>query len=212
MPTRRDSGRDLHVRGGDDRAVQQDAAARSGSKPAMARSTVVLPQPDSPSRQPMWPAGSDSVRSRTPRRARPGRVVGQRDMVDFEQIGRQDVQRPIFRLVRASRMTGNRPASTMASAATAPSPWCPGRLGVQPGGQRVEVHRRSSRVAAVPSWRPRTPAARWPPGPAQQRQVDAAQRAGGRLAQHARRLFQRRRNVARPASMAPVEIARKRIA
>ncbi|CPJ04679.1 Uncharacterised protein [Bordetella pertussis] len=37
--------------------------ASTGSKPAMARSTVVLPQPDSPSRQPMWPAGRLSDRS-----------------------------------------------------------------------------------------------------------------------------------------------------
>ena len=65
MPTRRDSG--ATCMSGVEMTVPSSRMrpARSGSKPAMARSTVVLPQPDSPSRQPMWPAGSDSVRSRT---------------------------------------------------------------------------------------------------------------------------------------------------
>ncbi|ETP66872.1 hypothetical protein BDSB_11415 [Burkholderia dolosa PC543] len=39
--------------------------ARTGSKPAIARSTVVLPQPDAPSRQPMSPRGSVRLKPST---------------------------------------------------------------------------------------------------------------------------------------------------
>ena len=63
MPTRRDSGATC-IRVEMTVPSSRMRPARSGSKPAMARSTVVLPQPDSPSRQPMWPAAA-SVRSRT---------------------------------------------------------------------------------------------------------------------------------------------------
>ncbi len=41
----------------------------TGSKPARQRSTVVLPHPDGPSRQPMPPRGEREVRPRTTRRA-----------------------------------------------------------------------------------------------------------------------------------------------
>jgi hypothetical protein len=39
--------------------------ARTGSKPAMARSTVVLPQPEGPNRQAMPPASSASEKPST---------------------------------------------------------------------------------------------------------------------------------------------------
>ena len=65
MPTPRASGGT--TRPGEDTTRPENAIvpARTGSKPARQRSTVVLPQPEGPSRQPMPPAASENERPRT---------------------------------------------------------------------------------------------------------------------------------------------------
>ncbi len=71
MPTlRRSGGSD---RPGDATCLPSIAMlpARTGSKPATARNTVVLPQPEAPSRQPIAPRSSESDRPSTTRRSPP---------------------------------------------------------------------------------------------------------------------------------------------
>jgi hypothetical protein len=65
MPMPRASGGT--TRPGDDtsRPENEIVPARSGSKPARQRRTVVLPQPEGPSRQPMSPAARESDSPRT---------------------------------------------------------------------------------------------------------------------------------------------------
>ncbi len=55
MPMRRSSGASIRPGWLTASPSSQTAPATSGSKPATARSTVVLPQPDGPSRQPTLP-------------------------------------------------------------------------------------------------------------------------------------------------------------
>ena len=92
--------------------------ARSGSKPAIARRTVVLPQPEGPRRQPMRPAPSDTEKPSTPACA----FVGEAHVLQLKGSahGLNSSERAPSPL-RASRITGNSPAATMASAAIAPS-------------------------------------------------------------------------------------------
>ena len=58
MPTRRASGGCVRPGWLTRSPSSQTAPAATGSKPATARSTVVLPQPEGPSRQPTVPRAS----------------------------------------------------------------------------------------------------------------------------------------------------------
>jgi hypothetical protein len=65
MPTRRCSGGRCVCADESSTPPSRTVPARTGSKPAMARSTVVLPQPEGPNRQAMSPAFSASEKPST---------------------------------------------------------------------------------------------------------------------------------------------------
>ena len=71
MPMRRRSGATMPPRRcSSSRRAMRDRAGVDGSKPAMQRSTVVLPQPDGPSRQPIAPGSQAERQAVEDRRAR----------------------------------------------------------------------------------------------------------------------------------------------
>ena len=174
--------------------------ARTGSKPAMARSTVVLPQPDGPSRQPMSPAAErereavdHGVQAARACRRRGGRrrAAARRSCSRCLGVHAQPVARQQHHRQQAGqhdRQRGDR--AFLVGAARG--------LGIEPGRERVEVGAAAAAGwPAAPSSHRRTPAAR-------RRRWPAAAAAGARGAACRRRFRRAGARLARaPAECAP---------